>query len=67
MLSNKSKLWVEAAKQLTINPQLLLKCPECKIGNLQIKDEPIELWNKIDRFLICDNCGKYNVITMTKQ
>jgi hypothetical protein len=56
---------VEAAKVLGGNPEALVKCPECKIGTLKVKDEPIGV-DKLDRYLYCDTCGEYNVITMSK-
>ena len=65
-LTETSKLWVEAAKVLGVNPEAIVNCPECKVGTLKVKDEPIEIWNKIDRYLYCDTCGKYNVLTMSR-
>jgi uncharacterized protein with PIN domain len=59
-----SRLWIEAANILFDNPQEIVSCPECKVGKLKVTDEPIE--NKIDRYMICDKCGKYNVLTMSK-
>ena len=56
--------WIEAAKKLISNPDAIVKCPECHQGTLKVIDEPIPDWNKIDKYLICDVCGKYNVITM---
>lgn len=59
-----SKKWAEAAKILAKDTSAMVKCPECGIGNLKVKDELIEKWNKLDRYLTCDNCGKWNVLTM---
>jgi hypothetical protein len=66
MISEESKKWIEAAKQFITNPNVIIKCPECNNGTLKINDAPMEPWNKIDRYVICDNCGKYNIITMSK-
>ena len=66
MFSEESKKWIEAAKQLTTNLNAIIRCPECNKGNMKVNDAPIEQWNKIDRYMICDNCGKYNIITMSK-
>jgi len=63
-MTEKSKKWLEAAKILGKDPSQRVVCPECGIGHLQVKDEPIVNWNKIDRYLICDNCEKWNVMTM---
>jgi hypothetical protein len=65
MISERTKNWIEAARQLSINPKAVVICPECNSGYLQVKDELIEQWNKIDRYLICDTCGQYNVLTMS--
>jgi hypothetical protein len=58
-------LWLEAAKVLAVNPNAIINCPACKIGKLLIKDEPFGK-DQIDRYLICDACGKYETITMSK-
>ena len=65
MRTESSILWVEAAKKAIANPKAILACPECKTGKLVVKDEPFGE-NQIDRYLICDNCGVHNVITMSK-
>lgn len=60
-----TKKWIEAGKLLQYDPKAIVQCPECGIGTLQVKDEPIgNSSNRIDRYLICNNCGKWNVITM---
>jgi hypothetical protein len=60
-----NKMWIEAAKILEKDPLAKVQCPECKVGTLIIKDEPLDArGDRIDRYLICDNCGKWNVITM---
>lgn len=36
-------------------------------GYLFVRDELIPNWSsKIDRLMICDSCGKYNILTMDK-
>lgn len=60
----KNKKWIDAVVVLEKNPQAEIVCPECQNGILQIKDEPIKVWKKIDRYLICSSCGKWNVATM---
>jgi len=56
--------WIEAAKILAKNPKAKFKCPECNVGELMIKDEIMIDKNKMDRYLNCNHCGKWNVITM---
>lgn len=57
--------WLEAAKVLGKDANQKIIFPECGISHLIVKDELIPNWNKIDRYLICDNCGKWNVMTMS--
>ncbi|MFT3676826.1 MAG: hypothetical protein QM781_13115 [Chitinophagaceae bacterium] len=63
-MTEQAKRWIEAAKILAENPNKKVKCPECEKGFLTIKDEIVQPLNKMDRYLICDICGKWNVITM---
>lgn len=62
-MSDKKTKWVEAGKLLSRDKNLLIECPECGNGILIVKDEKIEKKNFFDRYLICNNCGKWNVIT----
>jgi hypothetical protein len=61
-----SKRWLEAAKVLSKDVTAKISCPECSKGVLLVKDEEIDDWNKIDRYLICNNCGRWEVITMNR-
>lgn len=65
-MKTKSKQWIEAAKILSRDITAQIKCPECNEGVLVVKDEEIKEWNKVDRYLLCSKCGKWNVITMDK-
>jgi DNA-directed RNA polymerase subunit RPC12/RpoP len=56
--------WGEAANILAKNPTAKVRCPECSIGYLIVKDVLVESQNKLDRYMQCDNCSSYNVITM---
>ena len=58
--------WIAAAKIFSENKNATVECPECHKGILMVIDEVIDEKNKIDRYLKCNNCGKWNVITMTK-
>ena len=66
-MDNKIRKWIEAANILRENIYAQVVCPECGVGHLFVKDELIPTWeNKLDRFMICDHCGKYNILTMEK-
>ena len=58
------KSWRDAANILEKDTSAKVKCPECGIGYLQVKDELIKGCDKLDRYMICDNCGRWNVMTM---
>jgi uncharacterized protein with PIN domain len=57
------KDWLDAGKAIGQDKTVQVLCPECKTGFLQVKDEPIASWKKIDRYMICDRCGRHNVMT----
>lgn len=60
-----TKKWIDAGYILQNDPNAKVPCPECGVGILIVKDEPIGTsGNRIDRYLICNNCGKWNVITI---
>jgi hypothetical protein len=63
--SEYAKLWLNAANILAKDPMAKVACPECKIGTLNVKDEPFGV-DQIDRYLYCDSCKHHNVLTMTK-
>jgi uncharacterized protein with PIN domain len=58
-----SRKWIDALLLFEKHPQAKIRCPECESGFLFVKDVAISQWNKIDKYLICDSCGKYNVAT----
>lgn len=37
--------------------------PSCGNSFLKVRDEPISQWQKIDRYLICELCGRHEVVT----
>lgn len=59
-----SKKWIEIGLKLSENPTLKIKCPVCEKGYIEVVDKPIPSTNKKDRYLICNNCKSWNVITM---
>jgi hypothetical protein len=68
MVDNKTeewfKKWRDAANILANDIDAKVKCPECNIGYLIVKDVLVESQNKLDRYMQCDNCSRWNVITM---
>lgn len=64
-MNETSQKWLEAAKILIKDPTVKITCPECNKGTLIVKDEEFSE-TQIDRYLICDNCGRSEVITMSK-
>jgi hypothetical protein len=58
------KRWRDAANVLAKDRHAKVKCPECGIGHLLVKDVRIKGQNKLDRYMQCDNCSLYNVMTM---
>lgn len=65
-MKEETKVWLEAGRILEVNPKAIINCPHCNTGTLKVIDEPIKAWNKIDRYLLCESCGHWNVITMNK-
>jgi hypothetical protein len=57
--------WIDAAIILGNNPKERVSCPECKVGILPIIDVPFGE-DKIDRYMHCEACGKWNVMIMLK-
>lgn len=60
------KKWIEAGEILAKDPTAIVICPACGKGRLLVKDEPISGLDAVDRYLVCDNCGKYSVISRLK-
>jgi len=56
--------WSKAAIILGHDPDAVVLCPECEIGYLKCKDEVFKSKDKVDRYMICNNCGRCNVLTM---
>ena len=54
--------WLDAAQILGKDKNAKVQCPSCGIGILIVRDEEFDE-TQIDRYLICNNCGKWNVIT----
>ena len=64
-MKEETKKWVAAGSILQKDAFAKVLCPVCGIGTLNVKDELVPNHpNKIDRYLICPNCGSWNVITI---
>lgn len=65
-LRPETRKWIESGRILQSDTTVKVLCPECDKGHLIVDDVVIE-GDRIDRYLICENCGKWNVITMIKR
>ena len=63
-MTEKARKWIDAAIILRKDSAAKVICPECNKGALKVTDVPIKEEQKKDLYLICDFCGKYNVMTM---
>ena len=63
-MKSTTRKWIVAGLKLEKSKNEIVECPECGIGKLMVEDVTISGTNKIDRYLICDNCGKWDVIMM---
>lgn len=61
------RAWINAGITLRENPKATVVCPNCNKGHLKVTDVPVEGTDKVDRYMICDNCGSYNVITFSEK
>jgi len=66
-MKESSREWLEAAKAFAENKNAKILCPECKKGYLFIKDEKFDKSSKVDRYIICNNCKRWNVLTFNTQ
>jgi hypothetical protein len=64
---SKEQAWIDALKKLECDPAEKVSCPDCKEGTLEIRDVAIPSWKKVDRYLICNRCGSYNVATISSK
>jgi hypothetical protein len=55
--------WIDAAMKLGKDKNEKVTCPACSAAVLKVKDEPYEPARKIDRYLFCESCGQWNVMT----
>lgn len=64
-MKEQTRRWLDAAKILMEEPDRKILCSECEIGYLIVKDVPIiDREKMIDRYLMCNHCGKWNEMTM---
>jgi hypothetical protein len=62
-MKKSSREWIDAAKIMRKDINAVITCPECREGHLKVKDELITGTNQVDRYMVCDTCGKWNVMT----
>jgi len=62
-MNEKWKRWMEVVRVLSDTPKAEIRCPECKEGMLKVKDELIRNSDKLERYIICNSCGAYTVVT----
>ena len=65
MISETTKKWIRAGKQLAEDPTAKVQCPERDDGILRVLDVPIAGDpTRMERYLVCDTCGARNVLLM---
>jgi len=62
-MTDQGKKWIKTLKQFELNHDAKVSCPECNNGFLKLQTVLWEKDRKIDWYLICDSCKKYNVAT----
>jgi len=62
VLENETLLWLNAAKLIGESKKTPVICPSCKQVHLEVKDILAPEEKTIDRYLICNSCGNYNVV-----
>lgn len=67
MRSEIVRRWIEAGKSIAENAREQVVCPICQVAVLKVWDVPgnnDELL--IERHMLCENCGAYNVLRLTR-
>lgn len=63
--NNNPKIWAETIETWVVDDfYATVICPNCKVGVLNMKDEPTKQSNVISRYVHCDNCGITETFTM---
>ena len=61
--------WIRAGITLAQDKNAVVACPACDVGVLTVKDEevnggkPLNGEILIDRYMKCDQCGTWNVLS----
>lgn len=62
-----TKRWIEAGKNIAINPNTKVLCPVCQKAYLEVKDiKNINNLSEIERLMTCPECGASNALKLTK-
>ena len=56
-----NELWIDAGKTLAVDPQAVVKCPDCGKAELTIFDTPTGA-SHVERHMRCPKCGAYNAL-----
>ncbi|WP_140919020.1 hypothetical protein [Limnobaculum xujianqingii] len=57
--------WIEAGKNIAINPSVNVLCPVCQKVFLQILDIKFDTETpQFERHMICNECGAYNALRL---
>lgn len=66
-MKEKFHTWMQIAGAFANLPAADVKCPDCKGGPLMVKDEPLAGMEEVDRYIICNACGAYAVLSRFKK
>jgi transposase-like protein len=59
--------WLEAARQLAVEPTKNINCPECGKSNLMVKDVRRKLGEEdVERHMHCPLCNAYNALRLKR-
>ena len=67
MNSEITKRWIEAGKNIAVNPNAKVLCPVCQKAYLEVKDiKNANNPSEIERHMICPECGAHNALKLTR-
>jgi transposase-like protein len=61
-MNEKSRQWLEAFLRFETDIHAKVNCPDCGNHFLIVKDVPFSSEHKLERWLICEGCGKFNTV-----
>ncbi|MFB6456363.1 hypothetical protein ACE38W_13915 [Chitinophaga sp. Hz27] len=66
-MEDRFRKWVDVGNVLAIDPTEKVNCPECNAGLLLVEDVPIPESDAWDRYLICEHCKKWAVMSRMRK